>query len=84
MIEAGFGLIDVVGVAGTTTRRQAHVAVQAMGDYFLAALIVARLDFLERLIANDPTQKVFERGWKARLKSFWPPSVEIHLALEAA
>lgn len=81
--EAGFGPIDVDGVAGTATRRQALAASQGMGPYFLAALIIARLNFLERLIAADPSQKAFERGWKARLKSFWPASIEVPKELEA-
>lgn len=81
--EAGFGPVDVDGVAGRATRQQSIVASQAMGPYFLAALIVARLNFLERLIAAKPSQKAFERGWKARLREFWPTSIAMPPELEA-
>lgn len=73
--EAGFGPLDVDGRAWALTRRAAEKATEAMGDYLLAALILERLRFLRALIAADPSQRAFEKGWINRLKSFWPEGV---------
>ena len=73
--ESGFGPLDVDGRAWALTRAAAERAEAAMGDYLLAALILERLRFMRALIANDASQKAFERGWIKRLKSFWPKGV---------
>ncbi len=53
---------------GTETRN----AVNAIGAGLLPHLISWRKGHLDKIVAKDPTQKVFEDGWNKRLASFAP------------
>lgn len=66
----GFGPLDVDGVCGPATRRAAQEADQAMGDWFLAALVEERRNFYRLIVQNDPSQEVFLNGWMNRVAEF--------------
>jgi lysozyme family protein len=68
--QAGFGPVDADGVLGPQSRKAAERAQAEMGAYFNNAIAEERLAFYDSLIARDPSQKRFERGWKARANSF--------------
>lgn len=70
---AGFGPLAVDGVAGPQTRRAAHDADHAMGDWLLAALVEERRNFYHAIVENDPRQEVFLAGWLNRLAEFEVP-----------
>lgn len=70
---AGFGPLDVDGVLGPTTRQRASQAQETMGPYLQNALVDERIKYYERIIANDPSQEVFRRGWMNRANSFRLP-----------
>lgn len=72
--EAGFGPIDVDGVLGPQTRKCAVNGLEAMGPYFLNALVDERLDFYRAIVAHDPSQKVFLKGWTNRAEEFRVPT----------
>lgn len=67
---AGFGPVDVDGVVGPKSRTACEKAVKAMGPFFVNALVERRIQFFDAIITRDPTQKVFEKGWKRRAESF--------------
>lgn len=68
--EAGFGPVDVDGTLGPQTRRVTENADAEMGPFLVNALVDERKAFYASLIANDPSQAVFERGWMARAEEF--------------
>lgn len=47
-------------------------AINAIGADLLPHLINWRKGHLDKIVAKDPTQKVFEEGWNKRLASFAP------------
>lgn len=65
-----FGPISSDGVIGPQSRAAVETAVINMGGYFLNALVERRIQFFDALIARDPSQKRFEKGWKSRANSF--------------
>lgn len=66
----GFGPLDVDGICGPQTRRVAHEADQAMGEWLLAALVEERRNFYRLIVQNDPSQAVFLNGWMNRVAEF--------------
>ena len=70
---AGFGPISVDGVIGPGTRRALDSAVDAMGNYFVNALVEERLKFYNRIVARRPASGKFLRGWTKRANSFRLP-----------
>lgn len=71
--EAGFGPVDVDGVLGPQSRRHAVDALTAMGPYFLNALVDERKEFFQAIVENDPSQRVFLKGWLRRAEEFRVP-----------
>lgn len=69
--EAGFGPVEVDGRLGPATRGVAEQAQATMGTYLLNALVIERLEHLDRIIANDATQRTFRKGWRRRTLQFW-------------
>jgi len=65
--QNGYGPLPADGILGPATRAAAEKAASEMGDRLASALIEQRRRFLEHLIATNPSQKRFERGWMARL-----------------
>ncbi|AMW34355.1 hypothetical protein HEQ62_05675 [Haematospirillum jordaniae] len=65
--QQGYGPLTSDGILGPATRSAAEKAVSTMGAGLTKALIERRRIFLEHLIATNPSQKRFERGWMARL-----------------
>ena len=70
--EAGFGPGDVDGAVGPQTRRMAEQADEAMGDFFLAALVEERRNVYRKIVASNPSQQVFLNGWMNRVAEFEP------------
>lgn len=68
--EAGFGPVDVDGVLGPQTRSCALKGLAAMGPYFVNALVDERVEFFHAICENDPSQRVFLKGWLRRAESF--------------
>jgi lysozyme family protein len=67
---AGFGPVDVDGVLGPQTLRQAFLAEEQMGPFLSNALVEERKAFYRRLIDGNPANAKFERGWMARAEEF--------------
>jgi len=68
--EAGFGPISVDGALGPNTRRTVITAYSEMGPYFINAYVEERIMFCERIVANNPSQNVFLKGWTNRANKF--------------
>lgn len=62
--------LDTDGAMGPNTRAGAEWALSEMGEYFLAALIVERRNFYRVIVANNPSQGVFLKGWMNRVNEF--------------
>ena len=71
--KAGFGPIGVDGGMGPMTKAAAERAQEEMGPYFQNAMVEERKAFYERIIANNPSQERFRRGWMRRADSFTLP-----------
>lgn len=68
--DAGFGPVDVDGALGPQTRKAAERAAAEMGPFLVNALVEERKAFYAAIIAGNPSQAVFERGWMARAEEF--------------
>jgi lysozyme family protein len=66
------GALAVDGACGPRTVRAAHDADWAMKDWLLAALVEERRNFYHAIVARDPGQAVFLKGWLARVREFDP------------
>ncbi len=62
--------LDEDGAMGPNTRRGAEWAQENMGQMFLAALVEERRNFYRLIVANNPSQKVFLKGWFNRVDEF--------------
>jgi lysozyme family protein len=67
---AGFSLITVDGVLGPNTRKHVTLAYNEMGPFFINAYVEERIMFCERIVANNPSQSVFLKGWINRANKF--------------
>jgi len=65
--------VDVDGVVGPETRRAAFEAQAEMGPFLANAIADQRANFYRRLVAADPSQRVFLRGWLNRAEAFKVP-----------
>ena len=70
---AGFGHLAIDGGMGPMTKAAAERAQDEMGPYFQNAMVEERKAFYERIMANDPSQERFRRGWMRRADSFLLP-----------
>lgn len=68
--EAGFGPISTDGVLGPNTRAKVSEAYNKMKEWFINAYVEERIMFCERIVANNPSQSVFLKGWKNRANEF--------------
>lgn len=68
--QAGYGILNTDGALGPKTRDAATKAAAEMGPWLVNAYVEQRRMFLEGLIARDPSQERFRKGWMNRLKSF--------------
>lgn len=67
---AGLMVIEVDGGIGPVTVRAAEATYAAMGHYFINAICDERQNFYDRIVARDPSQKRFIRGWTNRNNDF--------------
>ena len=70
---AGFGPISVDGVIGPGTRGAVDRTADAMGNYFVNAIVDERLKFYNRIVERRPSSRKFLRGWTRRAESFRLP-----------
>jgi lysozyme family protein len=68
---AGFGPMGVDGVIGPKTRAVAEKAQNEMGNFLNNAIVDERINFYKRIVANDPSQQKWFRGWMNRANEFW-------------
>ncbi|MCR4341660.1 MAG: hypothetical protein NUW01_17430 [Gemmatimonadaceae bacterium] len=67
---AGFGPVSVDGALGPKTREAANLAQSEMGPLFNDAILEERRNFYRLIVARDPSQEVFLKGWLARADEF--------------
>lgn len=65
--------VDIDGVIGPQTRKAAFEAQEQMGPFLTNAVADQRANFYRRLVAADPSQRVFLRGWLRRAGAFKVP-----------
>ena len=68
-----FGIVDVDGRLGPQTRGVVNNAAEVMGPYLQNALVEERIKFYHAIVNNNPSQKVFLKGWLRRANSFILP-----------
>jgi len=68
--EAGFGPISTDGILGPNTRNKVIEAYNNMKEYFINAYVEERIMFCKRIVANNPSQSVFLKGWTNRANEF--------------
>lgn len=66
---AGF-TADVDGMIGPSTRKMAQSAQEQMGHLLNNALSEYREHFYRQIVANNPSQAVFLKGWLKRAREF--------------
>lgn len=69
--------VDVDGVVGPETRRATLEAQAVMGPFLANAIADQRANFYRRLVAADPSQGVFLRGWLKRAEAFKVPTEDL-------
>lgn len=62
--------ITVDGVAGPQTFEAAKLTHEAMGNYFINAIVDERVNFYNAIVEHNPSQSVFLKGWINRAESF--------------
>ncbi|HEY6896248.1 MAG TPA: glycosyl hydrolase 108 family protein [Rhodocyclaceae bacterium] len=70
--EAKLGPLATDGQMGPKTKAVADACYEQMGDWMLPALVEERRMFYAAIVAQDPSQGVFLKGWLARANSFLP------------
>lgn len=68
----GFTVGKWDGVCGEKTISASTRCTEKHHDELINHLIDSRVSFYHDIIDNDPSQKVFEKGWLARAESFRP------------
>jgi lysozyme family protein len=58
------------GGIGPKTRRALTEAYEAAGDYVINALVEERIKYYQKIIAADPSQEIFRKGWIRRANEF--------------
>lgn len=75
--DAGFGPLETDGLMGPKTKAQAHGCYEDLGLWMLVALVDERQLFYANIVANNPSQSVFIKGWFNRARSFLPSLTEV-------
>lgn len=75
--EGGWPKLAEDGKIGRITAHAAEQAVSLLRSWLIIALIERRRRFYLSIIADDPSQAVFEKGWLARLAWFVPTAEQL-------
>jgi len=67
---AEFEPLTVDGANGSNTIKVSHVAQKEMGDWFTNAIADERINFYHSIVAKNPSQRKFLKGWLKRADSF--------------
>lgn len=70
LFDKGYPVGAADGVIGRKTIQYANEWVAALGTVAVNTLVDYRIKFYKKIIANNPSQRVFEKGWLARAESF--------------
>jgi len=70
LFDKGYPVGAADGVIGKKTIHYANEWVNALGAVAINTLVEYRIRFYKKIIANNPSQRVFEKGWLARANSF--------------
>lgn len=70
LYDKGYPVGSADGIIGKNTIKYSNQWVNESGKNVINTLVDYRVNFYKRIIANNPSQKVFERGWMARAESF--------------
>lgn len=68
--EYGTGPLVADGLMGPVSKAAAAQCYSGMGDWMLPALVEERIMFYHAIVARNPDQKVFLKGWLRRARSF--------------
>lgn len=68
--QAGFGPITVDGVLGPNSRASIVAANNAMGKVLQNALVEERIRYMHQKVEENPSDKVFLKGWLNRANTF--------------
>lgn len=70
LFDKGYPVGTADGVIGKNTIKYANEWVDSLGAVAINTLVDYRVRFYKKIIAKNPSQKVFENGWMARAESF--------------
>lgn len=70
LFDKGYPVGATDGVIGKNTIKYANQWVDDLGVVAINTLVEYRIKFYKKIIANNPSQQVFEKGWMARAESF--------------
>ena len=70
LLKEGYDVGSVDGILGKNTINYSNKLVEKLGKYAINLVVDQRKYFYERIIKNDPDQKVFKKGWMNRAESF--------------
>ncbi len=78
LVSDGYSFSPPDGIIGEKTIDAAGQAVAQLGQVFVSTLVNCRIDYYNKIIANDPSQAAFKNGWIARAESFRPAETGQH------
>jgi lysozyme family protein len=70
LFDKGYPIGKADGIIGKKTLAFANHWANSAGVIAIDTLVDYRIKFYKKIIANNPSQKVFEKGWIARANSF--------------
>jgi lysozyme family protein len=79
LLQRAAGIADLDGILGPLTLSAVRALAAAFGEPALRnAYLLERVAFYTRLVARDPSQQKFFRGWIGRALSFYPTNKQVH------
>jgi lysozyme family protein len=68
--KKGYDIGGIDGAIGNKTCACSAQAVKSLGNEFVNQLVEMRISFYNAIVHNNPSQKVFLKGWLTRANSF--------------